>query len=160
MVGGSLLNMVNTLDAIKEEINAAEIRALKDEAYQVQKDLAQASLDVKSLENQIVALRTKLANINTGTGAGSSSGSSGYTPPSTTSIRNAIVGMKNQLVTVVNSLINDMNDLNQQMSTFVTSLNVSGGASPTVRSEFSNLQSKQNNLIAQIGNLATTINSL
>ncbi|KLL04070.1 MAG: hypothetical protein MRERV_28c021 [Mycoplasmataceae bacterium RV_VA103A] len=163
VVGGSLLNMVNTLDAIKEEINAAEIRALKDEAYQVRKDLQQATLDVKALEGQIDALRQKISSV----GSSSSSGSSFSFPSATgilgstsTTVRNAIVGVRNQLVGVVNDLINDMNDLNQQITNFVNSLNASGGASTTVINEFNNLQTKQNNLVQQIKNLQNTINSL
>jgi hypothetical protein len=161
MVGNSLLNLVNILDGIKEEINAAEIRALKDEAYQVKKDLQQATLDMKALEGQIDSLRQKLSSIGSGGSGGSSSGG-GYTPSgsSSTAIRNAIVGVKNQLVGVINNLINDMNNLKQQTNSFVNSLNNSGGASQTVIDEFNKLQTKHNNLINQINDLQTIINNL
>ncbi|CAG8584132.1 14679_t:CDS:2, partial [Cetraspora pellucida] len=123
VVGGSLLNMVNTLDAIKEEINAAEIRALKDEAYQVRKDLQQATLDVKALEGQIDALRQKISSI----GSGSSSGSSfsfpsaaGILSSTSTTVRNAIVGeLEGQLTALAISsglLSQQVEQLNNQLS--------------------------------------------
>jgi DNA-directed RNA polymerase subunit M/transcription elongation factor TFIIS len=124
-LGTSLTKIANSLSEIKEEINAAEIQALRCQLDNLQNHLNQAQSQMGTLQGQIDSALSQLGSIRSGGGSrGGSSSSSGSS--SLSQIRGTLNNITNEIqneLANLNSLINSAQGTVGNNRAAVTALN-------------------------------------
>ena len=149
-VGEGLHKILGILQEIKEEINATEIQALKNEVLSLHHHLDQAQTQMGQLQIQIDNAFSQLANVGS-SGSTSSSGSS--------SSSHQMSSIKSQITNLVNGISQELNNLQTQISNLVSSFN-SGASNSTLSGQIRSIQYKYGDLVNRVNRLISYANSI